>query len=214
MTEIHPDNHTHGPRQGHRCPYPACVDTPRRRSFVLPLVAVAIAFATVPEPVCAADSDLWRERIMATMVFKFIHYIEWPAPAGGQHVPETITVGVFGAGSVQKTISGFNGRSIDGHSLTIRHVTDPADIVDCHVVFVTQTSGYSIDQIVAAMPDSPVILVGNETGFADSGGIINFFTDDHDRVQFEINVHAAESRGLEISSRLLKLARRVLRNKP
>jgi hypothetical protein len=44
--------------------------------------------------------------------------------------------------------------------------------------------------------------------FATRGGMVNFIIEDN-RVQFEINIDAAERAGLKISSRALKLARVV-----
>jgi hypothetical protein len=45
-------------------------------------------------------------------------------------------------------------------------------------------------------------------GFAKSGGMINFVLEDN-RVRFEVNVKAAKDADLNISSRLLALARIV-----
>jgi hypothetical protein len=53
-----------------------------------------------------------------------------------------------------------------------------------------------------------VQLPGLAHATAGDAGIINFFMKDH-RVRFAINRQAAESAGLRISSRLLRLARVV-----
>jgi hypothetical protein len=47
--------------------------------------------------------------------------------------------------------------------------------------------------------------VGDTEGFAEDGGIIRFVTENN-RIRFRINVDAAESAHLVISSKLLRLA--------
>jgi YfiR/HmsC-like len=59
-----------------------------------------------------------------------------------------------------------------------------------------------------ALQGQSVLTVGEDGGFTQFGGIINFVKEDN-RVRFEVNVSAAERAGLKISSRLLALARIV-----
>ena len=55
-----------------------------------------------------------------------------------------------------------------------------------------------------------VLTVGDMDGFSQAGGIINFISVDS-KIHFEINVDAAQSVGVKISSQLLKLARIIKR---
>jgi hypothetical protein len=52
-----------------------------------------------------------------------------------------------------------------------------------------------------------VLTVGETDKFTQSGGLINFITEG-DKVRFEINNDSARSAGLQISSKLLALAKR------
>ena len=54
----------------------------------------------------------------------------------------------------------------------------------------------------------PVLTIGETPGFARNGGIINLILEDN-KVRFEVNVAAAKEADLNISSRLLALARIV-----
>ena len=51
-------------------------------------------------------------------------------------------------------------------------------------------------------------LVGEEPGFADEGGTVNFFLEEN-RIRFEINTEVAKQDQLKISSKLLSLAKIV-----
>jgi hypothetical protein len=50
--------------------------------------------------------------------------------------------------------------------------------------------------------------VGEDEGFVTKGGIIRFFTQES-KIRFEINLDAAEYEGLQLSSKLLQVARTV-----
>ena len=52
----------------------------------------------------------------------------------------------------------------------------------------------------------PVLTIGEMPGFARHGGIINLTLEDS-KVRFEVNVEAAKEAELNISSRLLALAK-------
>jgi len=52
----------------------------------------------------------------------------------------------------------------------------------------------------------PILTVGETPGFAERGGVIRFTLEDN-RVRFEVNVDAAHQADLNISSRLLTLAK-------
>jgi len=56
------------------------------------------------------------------------------------------------------------------------------------------------------------LLVGNATGFIKLGGMINFVTV-KDSVRFEVAVDRAKSCRLKISSKLLKVAYKVIEEK-
>jgi hypothetical protein len=58
----------------------------------------------------------------------------------------------------------------------------------------------------------PILTVSDADGFAEAGGMIGLFIEDS-RVRFAINLGAAESAHLTISSRLLNLAR-IVRSSP
>jgi hypothetical protein len=54
-----------------------------------------------------------------------------------------------------------------------------------------------------------LLLVGDTTGFASSGGTIEFTVDQDNRVRFTINTDAADRAGLKFSAKLLALAKIV-----
>ena len=114
-------------------------------------------------------------------------------------------IGVLGAdpfGSVLEEIA--RAKRIDGHAIVVRHFASMAEYTPCHILFVTSSVG--APQKAAAIQkvrQSPVLLVGEEPGFAEHGGTVNFFLDEN-KIRFEINVVVAKHEQLKISSKLLR----------
>jgi hypothetical protein len=62
--------------------------------------------------------------------------------------------------------------------------------------------------LLAAVRDAPVLTVSDTTDFARHGGGIEFVREPN-RLRFDVNLPGAERAGIKVSSRLLKVARRV-----
>ena len=82
----------------------------------------------------------------------------------------------------------------------------------CHVLFFRMTEDDDCYDIVEMVSDSSVLTVGETGNFTDKGGVISFVLKEK-KVRFEINLAAAKRAKLEISSKLLRLASRVIKEK-
>jgi hypothetical protein len=155
-----------------------------------------------------AESPMQREyEIKAAYLFNFINYIDWPenafpAPGG------TITIGVVGESPFGAALDVLNGKQIKGRTLTLKQINDTKDLDQCQIVFINSSEKARLQELLGKLKDSRVLTVSEIDGFAEQGGIINFFSE-HNKVRFEINPDAARRLGLNISSELLKLAKLV-----
>jgi hypothetical protein len=76
------------------------------------------------------------------------------------------------------------------------------------VLFISGSEQDRMRQILDALRGSSILTVSEVKGFAQNGGMINFYIQ-QDKVRFEINPDAAERGRLNLSSQLLRLARIV-----
>ncbi len=145
--------------------------------------------------------------IKAAYLFNFINYIEWPAqPAavsGG-----TNTIGVVGENPFGNALTPLNGRQVKGRTIAVKAVSDPAELKNCQIVFISPSEKERFAEILAGLKDSKIVTVSEIDGFSDGCGINNYISE-RNKVRFEINAEAARSKGLTISSELLKLAKLV-----
>jgi hypothetical protein len=79
------------------------------------------------------------------------------------------------------------------------------------LVFISEISSEQLGATLALLHRLPVLTVSDMHGFTELGGIIEFRIIDN-KVRFDINLNAAESAGLTISSKLLSLATRFRQN--
>lgn len=177
------------------------------RSEVRSLAAVAaVALGVVAAMAASADYDEYK--VKAAFLLNFARLVEWPedsGPAPG----EPLVVGVHGHDSATENVTrALDGASVDDHPVAVRQLHAPSQMSDCHIVFVAEQDPEGAAEWLASPGSHGVLTVGEATGFAGRGGVINFFVDGS-KLRFEINKKAAERNGLKVSSRLLRLARLV-----
>lgn len=161
-------------------------------ALALPLAAAAPA----ADPLTLAEYD-----IKAGFIYNFVKLVKWP-DAAPQLVLCVIGMNPFG------TASAIDGKPVGGRTLMLRSVPAGAPPADCGIVFVPAPEAARAPALLAALRERPVLTIGESENFAHRGGVINFYREE-DKVRFEINVDAARRARLQISSRLLKLARIV-----
>ncbi len=82
----------------------------------------------------------------------------------------------------------------------------------CKVLFIYSTEECHCGEIVGIVKNSSVLTVGEMKDFAVKGGIVGFVVEKK-KVRFEVNLTAARRANLKISSKLLRLAKRVIEEK-
>jgi hypothetical protein len=167
------------------------------------LLAAVVAAIALAAP--AGGTSHGEYALKAAFLLNFARLVEWPPearPAEG----EPLVVAVMGKASVRRAIErGLEGARAGEHPLVVRRLTDPSQVAGSHIVFLA--GGAEPDpEILSEARAHSVLSVGESPEFARRGGVIKLFTEAR-KLRFEINVEAAGEAGIEVSSRLLRLAR-------
>lgn len=147
-------------------------------------------------------------QVKAAFLFNFAQFVEWPdsvfpSPDGPFYV------GVLGDDPFGTALDEVvRGEAISGHKMVVQRSRQMADLKNCQMIFVSKSEKSRVPEILAAAGSRPVLMVGDVSGFARSGGGINFILEGA-KVRFEINPGAARTRGLKFNSQLLSLGRIV-----
>jgi hypothetical protein len=174
------------------------------------LIGVACASALwLYVPAAAAQSESTLEsQVKAAFLYNFSKYVEYP-PSAFTGDAGTFRICVLADPAFVKAVDAIiAGETIDGRTVT-RQIPDSAGAArSCHILFVGRGEMDRAQQLLAAVERAPVLTVGDASDFLKRGGAIAFIRDG-DRVRFDVNVGEAQRGGLEISSRLLRVAHRV-----
>jgi hypothetical protein len=154
-----------------------------------------------------AQSSEDEYRVKAAFLFHFAQLVDWPVGTGTDNSLFLCTLGddPF-QGALEAAVA---GKAIDTRVLRVRHLKQPEEIRTCQILFLGNEQSKRIPGLLAELRNTPVLTVGETAGFLESGGMVRFLLQDN-KVRFGINLTAAESAGLKISSRLLVLAQTVL----
>jgi hypothetical protein len=169
---------------------------------LLAIAGTAVGRARPPSPEPSLES-----RVRAAFVFNFIQFVDWPEASLAKG-DDPIVIGVVDPDPLEGCLAtAIEGKTVKGHRLSIRRVT-AEEVGSCHVLVVGSANAGKSAEILKQVKEASVLTIGDYEAFTESGGVVRFYVDDR-KERFEINVAAARRAGLQISSKLLKLAKVV-----
>src|SRR5437868_8530842 len=181
----------------------------RRLTSLIVALGMTLNWTSTAGAQAGDASDSSEYLIKAGFIYNFAKFVEWPAAAFSQ-ADSPIVIGVLGAdpfGSVLDHI--VEDKKIGARGFIVKRYKwgkDLKDLKDCKILFISASEKAHIDEILQSVKGLPILTVGETLGFAERGGVIRFTLEDN-RVRFEVNVDAAHDADLNISSRLLTLAK-------
>ncbi|MEO8359286.1 MAG: YfiR family protein [Vicinamibacteria bacterium] len=145
--------------------------------------------------------------VKAAFLYHFAQLVTWPE--GVESDPDApMVIAIVGPDPFGEKLEATIGdQKVKGHPLKIVRVASASELTTSpQIVFVGAADRYDIDKALTALGKTPVLTVSAANGFARKGGMIEFRLTRDRRVTFDINVQAAASAGLKMSSQLLKIA--------
>lgn len=171
------------------------IDSVTRTLGLAALLACSTAFA-----------DTSAAAIKAAFVYNFAKFVEWPA--GAFATPQSpLDLCVTGS-ALEGRLQPLEGREAQGRTIRVRALAAGDAPLGCHILVVGDGAGGDRDQLLLAAGRGPVLTIRDSADFTREGGMIALFVAAN-RVQFAVNLGAAQGAGLKLSARMLKLAHSV-----
>jgi hypothetical protein len=146
----------------------------------------------------------------AAFLLNFAKFVEWPPSAfpdsNGDFVIGIVGTDPFGDALARQ----IKGQTVQRRPIEIRRFNVAEDFDGCHLLFLSRSLAAQTDHIVTRLRGRPVLTVSEKKNFVRQSGVIGFAMENKS-VRFDINVKAAETANLKVSSKLLAVAREVLR---
>jgi hypothetical protein len=157
--------------------------------------------AVIAATSAAADHD--ESSLKVEFLRAFIDFIEWPV------VRPTLTVCGIGNDDLGDAFGRLEDHRVRKSALAVRHHVNSKDWLGCDVVYVSAHERKHIESLAIAMRGHPVLLVADIDGAAQLGATLSLHSRSGRFIGFDANQTVAQDVGLKVSSKLLKLARRV-----
>lgn len=178
-----------------------------RRLFAGLAVLVLFADLGVITRAEAADSTgATPEYVLkAGFLYNFAQFTTWSVRPDKQ-----LHLCVLGPDPFGAALDSIDGKDIAGNRLVIHRMRSTETAVrTCQIIFVTdaEVDGF-MARVGADSPHTGLLTIADREGAARAGVVIGLTLEER-RLGFEFNQQAAERNGVTISSKLLRLARKV-----
>ena len=171
----------------------------RRLLRVACVLAASWCGAAMPAPPAA------EYQVKAAYLFNFGQFVEWP-PQAYEAPDAPFVIGVVGDDPFGKTLDDVvAGETLAGHAFVIKRFRNAKDISACHILFIGRNEAAQLDETLQALKGRSVLTVTDIAGAENRGAMI-VLVNDRNRIRMRINVAAAKSSNLAISSKLLRPA--------
>ena len=164
-------------------------------------LALAVALARIP---AVAAEELPEYRLKALFVYNFALYTEWPEEVG-----TTLGLCVYGPDPFGSEIDVLRGKGVGSRNISIqrKQLGEPLD--SCQIVFITREALHAIPRVLEQLRGSPALLIADSPDATSRGVALNISVS-FGKLTFEANLTAARAAGVDLSSKLLRLATRVI----
>jgi hypothetical protein len=151
-------------------------------------------------------------QVKAVFLFNFAQFVEWPpAVFGGATSP--LVIGILGedpfGAYLDETV---RDETVNNRPLEIQRYHRVDEIKTCHVLFISRSEANRLEQILGSLKGRRILIVGDGDDFVQRGGMIRLGTAQN-KVRLIINIDAAKTANLTISSKLLRAAEIVASSK-
>ena len=178
------------------------------QSIITTAALLVIVLGMPVEDTRAQDRNLSEYQVKAAFLYNFARFVQWPDEVF-ERPSSPILVGILGPDPFGATIdAAFEGKAIGRHPFQVRRLRTIAEAANYHILFIANEESTRLRTVQSLLNGKPVLTVSEMPDFTANRGMIGFALD-QSRVRFDVNVPAVQSAGLQISSRLLRVARNV-----
>jgi YfiR/HmsC-like len=151
--------------------------------------------ASAQERLRLVESD-----VKAGLIYSFLRYTDWPANPSGP-----LVVCAWAREELEGRLSPIARRTVNQHEIEFRVVRDPTQLNSCSLLYIGASEGTSWPDLERGLQGRSVLTVSDAVGFAQNGGMVEFFTA-NSQIGIRVNRSAIRASGLLVQDRLLRLA--------
>lgn len=163
------------------------------------LIILALIFSM---PQASLAEPVPENAMKAAYLYNFALFTEWPVHT------ETINICISSGDGLAYAFNGIEGKNIRGMTMNVVRLTGMQNVSGCQILYLGEADRSRIQDFLGRIGNAPVLTVTDVDGLLEQGIMIGMFENNR-RLAVEVNLEASKRAGLVISSKLLRLARRV-----
>jgi len=201
----------------------------RKKIYALLVLALILLNTAIAAAANADNEQMLEHQIKAAFLYNFVKFIDWPQEITTD-ANKPIIIGIIGKNEFSNAFKLVKNKKINDRKVIVTQFEKPLELINdkdensrpnrkidelkkCHLLFFSNSLKKDVfSSILKTANPLPVLTVGDLPGFLEAGGIINFLIENK-KVRFEVNLKAAERSNLKIRANLLKLAKRIIKEK-
>jgi hypothetical protein len=177
------------------------------RGIALALALLGVTLGGAPLPAGAQPAAVSEERVKAAYLYRLLNYVEFPAHAGAAPYVIGVMEDEVVAGELAQLVA---GKQVNGREVGVRKLGAGVPLGGLDVLFISRSERARQPYLLKQVRLAPLLTVTETAEGLEQGSIINFrIVEGH--VRFEISLPAADQAGIKLSSRLLALAVKVVK---
>ena len=175
-----------------------------RRQWLVGLACLCLAGGSVHGD--ERSGTVSEHQLKAAFLYNFTQFTEWPARTFS--TPEApIVIGIIGEDPFGKTLDDLvKGEVVRGRPLVVQRFRAGEDFGGCQILFISRSEKERLGALLTELKGRPVLTVSDIKDFAQEGGMVSLILANK-AVKLEVNQAVAEEAALQLSAKLLKLAR-------
>jgi hypothetical protein len=162
-------------------------------------------------PICSHCESLVGPEYEVKMgfIYNFARFVTWPKEVFSDS-DDTLNFCFFSDHPAAGVLFKLNGQAVQNRKLTVRKIESDVTKGECHILFFGTDNETFISRTLATIRGQHILSIGEVDGFAQMGGVINFFNQNN-RLRFEVNRDATKRENLKFSAQLLQAAQRIVK---
>ena len=178
----------------------------------LACVAALAALALLPHADTSAaargQAGSLEYEVKAAFLYNFARFVQWP-PHAFPSADAPLTICVLGSDPFGPALDDtVRVERVHGRPFAIARPGGPEAAAGCHILFVSRGEEPRYADILSRIDRRVILTVGDATSFLEAGGHVGFFLEGN-HVRFAMNTAALRECDLQVSSKLLRVARPI-----
>ena len=149
-----------------------------------------------------------EEQVKAVFLLNVTHFVTWP-DSERNYQEEPFTFCVLGnTRFADELVAVLKGELFFSSRPIVVVVDDPLQLPPCDLLYIDKDVDLKVDEIVDQVGSLSVLTVGDDAEFSRKGGAVTLELRGS-RIKLHVNVDAVRRHGLQVSSKLLQIAKVV-----